>query len=338
MDNRLEGLWQWVTAILGKKPYEIVALSNDASPRRYFALPREGIVAVDTPLPTEQNVAFINISRTLHEYGLNVPQVFRHDLKPGYMLISDLGRRTYLSELTSITAHKLYGDALSALKKLQEIPRDAFANHHLEVFDDSFVFRELRSWQEWFVEKYLQIELTSQEQTLLENTYRLLANNNAEQPQVLVHRDYHSRNLMICDHYNPGIIDFQDAVWGAVTYDLVSLLRDCYIDWPPEQVGKWVANFQQQLQDSKRIPAVSQEQFLRWFDLMGVQRHLKALFIFARLDLLYKKPGYLKDIPRTLSYVTAICKRYKELNDLAQFIRNKVMPAMPTEMKKVVSA
>lgn len=336
MDSRLRDLQQWINSVLGEKlSTEMIALSNDASPRRYFALPQAGIVAVDTPLPVEQNIAFINMARLFQQYGLNVPQVFRYELTKGYMLLSDLGRRTYSSVLNSFTAEKLYQEALTALLKIQAIQKEAVSHQEIATFDEVFVKRELYSWQEWFVEKYLQIELSDQEKKLLNRTFQLLADNNAEQPQVLVHRDYHSRNLMVFEPHNPGILDFQDAVWGAVTYDLVSLVRDCYIDWPVEQVMRWVLGFQQQLHENNIISPVSQEQFLRWFDLMGVQRHLKAMFIFARLDLLYGKPGYLKDIPRTLHYVVTACKHHKELHELSQFIDERVMPVM---MSTAVSA
>jgi aminoglycoside/choline kinase family phosphotransferase len=328
MDNRLIGLSEWATSVLGRKPQEIVALSNDASPRRYYALPHEGIVAVDTPLPVEQNKAFISIAKTFAEYQLNVPQIFRYDLAQGYMLISDLGRRAYLPELTDATVDKLYNDALDALVVIQTIPRDSFHQHEIEHFDHAFVLREGLLGQEWFFEKYLQIELTSQEKSALQKTFSLLTLNMLEQPQVIVHRDYHSRNLMISDHKNPGIIDFQDAVWGAVTYDLLSLVRDCYVAWPQHQVEKWVADFQLRLQDEDKIPTTSKEQFLKWFDLLGVQRHLKALGIFSRLELLYKKPGYIKDIPRTLNYMVETCNKYPELQFLKQFIDDKVLPSL----------
>lgn len=329
MDNRIEGLQKWIDAVVGQKTRDFVPLSNDASPRRYFALPKEGIVAVDTPLPIEQNHAFITIAKIFAEHGLNVPHVFRYDLEQGYMLLSDLGRRSYLSELNANTVESLYTDALSALEVIQSISVKAFRGYAIPSFDETFIFKEIGLWQEWFVQKLLGIELTAKDTATLHEAYSLLAENNAQQPKVLVHRDYHSRNLMVCGHDNPGIIDFQDAVWGPITYDAVSLLRDCYITWPHEQVETWVSRFQQKAQENKHLGPTSEEQFLRWFDLSGLQRHLKAIGIFARLDLLYKKPSYLKDIPRTLNYVIHVCKRYPELRGLLQFIEEKVMVKMP---------
>lgn len=330
MDNRIEGLQKWIEAVVGQKVHDFVPLSNDASPRRYFALPKEGIVAVDTPLPMEQNHAFITIAKVFAEHGLNVPHVFRYDLEQGYMLVSDLGRRLYLSELNAHTVEKLYNDALNALDIIQSIPLEAFRGHAIPAFDDTYILREVGLWQEWFVQKLLGIELTTKDSAVLQDVYSLLAENNAQQPKVLVHRDYHSRNLMVCEHDNPGIIDFQDAVWGPITYDAVSLLRDCYITWPNEQVDAWVARFQQKAQEDKHLPSISAEQFLRWFDLSGLQRHLKAIGIFARLDLLYKKPRYLNDIPRTLHYVMHVCKRYPELRGLLQFMEEKVLVKLPS--------
>lgn len=332
MDNRIEGLQKWIEAVVGQKVQDFVPLSNDASPRRYFALPKEGIVAVDTPLPLDQNHAFITIAKIFAEQGLNVPHVFRYDLEQGYMLLSDLGRRAYLPELNTQTVERLYTDALNALDIIQSIPLEAFRGHAIPSFDESFIIREVGLWQEWFVEKLLGIELTAKDSAMLQETYAILAENNAQQPKVLVHRDYHSRNLMVCDHDNPGILDFQDAVWGPITYDVVSLLRDCYITWPNEQVENWLIRFQQKAQEDKHLPPISREQFLRWFDLTGLQRHLKAIGIFARLDLLYKKPSYLNDIPRTLQYVTQVCKRYPDLRGFLQFIEEKIVVNMPSPL------
>lgn len=325
MDERLNGAISWVTEVLGRKPQKVDALSNDASPRRYFALPNEGIVLVDTPLPAEQNQAFIVISRTLLEYQLHVPQVFRYDLQQGYMLISDLGRRQYLSELCAENVELLYGEALDALHRVQTIPVEAVRGHVLAHFDNHFIFREGMLFQEWFVQKYLQIPLNTKLQQAFQKLFSLLTLNAIEQPQVFVHRDYHSRNLMLCAPTNPGIIDFQDAVLGPITYDLVSLIRDCYIAWPKEQVERWVHAFYQRLKEEKQLNSeISEQQFMQWFDLMGVQRHLKAIGIFARLDLLYKKPDYLKEIPRTLGYVVEVVKKYPELVFLKQFIEDQI--------------
>jgi aminoglycoside/choline kinase family phosphotransferase len=197
----------------------------------------------------------------------------------------------------------------------------------LPHYDEALLRREMALFHDWFLGTHLGLELSAGEQQLLEDTFTLLVASALEQPQVFVHRDYHSRNLMVAEH-NPGILDFQDAVRGPVTYDLVSLLRDCYIAWPREQVEEWVQGYHDIALDHGIIRAPKSAQFLRWFDLMGVQRHLKAIGIFARLNHRDGKPGYLDDIPRTLAYVEEVSARYPELEGFAEFVRTRVRPAM----------
>jgi aminoglycoside/choline kinase family phosphotransferase len=252
-----------------------------------------------------------------------VPQILQQDLRQGFLLLSDLGSQPYLDALNAQSVERLYGDALGALAVMQA----CVSADELPPYNETLLRREMALFPDWFLTTHLGLELSESEQQLLADAFGLLADNAQAQPQVFVHRDYHSRNLMVCDH-NPGILDFQDAVHGPVTYDLVSLLRDCYIAWPREQVEEWVQGYHDIALDHGIIRSPMSEQFLRWFDLMGVQRHLKAIGIFARLNHRDGKPGYLNDIPRTLGYVEEVSGRYPALADFAAFIQERVRPAM----------
>jgi aminoglycoside/choline kinase family phosphotransferase len=234
----------------------------------------------------------------------------------GFLLLTDLGSEQYLPALNADSVGRLYGDAMGALLTLQACgpQRD-----ELPPYDEALLLREMELFREWYLGRHLGLALSAGEQRMLDETFRRLAQSALEQPQVAVHRDYHSRNLMVAPH-NPGILDFQDAVFGPVTYDLVSLLRDCYIAWPREQVEAWALGYQELAIDCGILRLRDEERFLRWFDWMGVQRHLKASGIFARLNHRDGKPGYLKDIPRTLGYVREVAGRYPELAGLGEMV------------------
>ena len=241
-------------------------------------------------------------------------------------MLTDLGSQLYLAALDSVQAENLYGDALDALARIQTSSTDG-----LPLYDHQLLHREMNLFTDWLLGKQVNLSLDAIENTSLENCFELLSAAALSQPQVFVHRDYHSRNLMVVPKNNPGILDFQDAVKGPVTYDLVSLLRDCYIAWPRERVHRWVHDYYIRIQRNTNIQAgilegIDEAQFLRWFDWMGIQRHLKASGIFARLSHRDGKSGYLKDIPRTLSYIVEVAADYPELATLYKLVSERVLP------------
>ena len=329
MPQRLSQINNWLQKDLGLNEYDIQPASSDASFRRYFRITSlsdqfktytagNTLIVMDAPPPQENVQPFIYVSGLLAEMGLNVPVVLEKNIESGFLLLSDLGSTQYLSILSENNAEELYGDALNALLCLQNKgPRES---DFFPQYDRAFFQRELNIFTEWYLEKHLGINLSKEQQTVIDDAHNILIASALDQPAVLVHRDYHSRNLMRTDINNPGILDFQDAVIGPVTYDLVSLLKDCYIEWPAEKVRSWCFQYKGQIENSGIIEPVSEKQFLRWFDLMGAQRHLKAAGIFARLNHRDGKPDYLKDIPRTLSYVYDVASRYVELNPFKELL------------------
>lgn len=321
MSDREQLLREWLHEVLPTPPGRIAPASSDASFRRYFRVwyDSQTRVIMDAPPDKEDCRPFVAIAQAMRGLGLNTPEVLAGDLDQGLLLLTDLGSRQYLPELDERSVPGLYGDALEALTRLQ-VGGDP-VSPLLPPYDSALLHREMELFREWFLGQLMELELSAEEQQILNQTFALLADNALEQPRVWVHRDYHSRNLMITDPDNPGVLDFQDAVVGAVTYDLVSLLRDCYIAWPREQVEFWVLDYRARLRALGMGGLGDAHQFLRWFDLMGVQRHLKATGIFARLHLRDGKPGYLRDIPRTLGYVLEVANRYAELADLHGLLR-----------------
>lgn len=326
MPERLQQLKRWLESELDFSEYTLNPASADASFRRYFRVLHQGesFIVMDAPPEKENSRPFIDISRLLSGAGLNVPVVIDDDLEQGFLLLSDLGNRLYLDELKGDAVEHLYGDALSALATLQScIP----GNADLPAYDRMLLMKEMELFREWLLGGYLGVTLDNAQTMLIDATFSLLADNALEQPQVCVHRDYHSRNLMVTARNNPGILDFQDAVVGPVTYDLVSLLRDCYIEWPRAQVEDWALGYQQLALQSGILRKQHEDagRFLRWFDLMGMQRHLKAAGIFTRLDRRDGKPGYLADIPRTLGYIVDVASRHDELAAFGRFVEKQVM-------------
>jgi len=329
--ERLEKLKHWLESELDFSEYTLKPASADASFRRYFRVLHQGesLIVMDAPPDNEDSRPFIDVSRMLFDVGLNVPAVIDYDLEQGFLLLSDLGSRPYLDALNGDSVERLYGDALSALATIQTcIP----GNAGLPAYDRALLLKEMGLFREWLLGKHLAVSLDATQAMLVDAVFSLLADNALEQPQVCVHRDYHSRNLMVTQRNNPGILDFQDAVVGPVTYDLVSLLRDCYIDWPRMQVEDWALGYQQLALQSGILCEEHRDpvRFLRWFDLMGVQRHLKAAGIFARLNHRDGKPGYLGDIPRTLAYVVEVASRHDELSEFGMFVETQVMSRLTT--------
>jgi aminoglycoside/choline kinase family phosphotransferase len=295
--------------------------SEDASFRRYFRVrtPEGSLILMDAPPAREDMRPFVEVARHFHAIGLNVPELVAVDLEQGFLLLSDLGDRLYLDALSEATVERLYGDALGALLIIQGLG-DTGA---LPAYDRDLLLAEMGLFRDWLVGRHLGMTLDDAGRAMLSAAFDLLADSALEQPQVCVHRDYHSRNLMVTARNNPGILDFQDAVTGPVTYDLVSLLRDCYIAWPRARVEDWALGYKELAEQGGVLvrDAHDEETFLRWFDWMGVQRHLKAAGIFARLLHRDGKPGYIGDIPRTLGYVVEVCDRYPELAALGGWRR-----------------
>lgn len=279
---------------------------------------------MDAPPEHEDCGRFAELSRRFRAIGLNTPQIDAEDRAHGFLMLTDFGDRTYLSALDETTADRLYGDALGALAILQARgPLDG-----LPCYDAPFLRRELALFRDWFLGGLLGLTLAPGHATALARVEELLIEAALEQPRVCVHRDYHARNLMLTEVGNPGILDFQDAVVGPVTYDLVSLLRDCYVAWPPERVLEWALGYHRLARDGGLLREEDPARFLRWLDLMGVQRHLKACGIFARLHLRDDKPHYLGDIPRTLDYVRQVAaQRHHELGELHCLLEECVLPA-----------
>jgi len=317
--ERLDALKRWLETELNFREYTLTPASSDASFRRYFRVMHDGnsLIVMDAPPDREDSRPFINVAKLLFDAGLNVPEVIDQDLEQGYLLLGDLGNTLYLHELSDATVDHLYGDALGALAAIQVCNPGPGV---LPDYDRTLLMNEMALFRDWLVGTHLGITQDAAQVAMLDTTFDLLADNALEQPQVLVHRDYHSRNLMVTGRNNPGILDFQDAVIGPVTYDLVSLLRDCYIEWPRTRIEDWVLGYQELALQSGilREEHEDPQQFLRWFDLMGVQRHLKAAGIFARLNHRDGKTGYLDDIPRTLGYVIEVSGRYPGLAGLAE--------------------
>jgi aminoglycoside/choline kinase family phosphotransferase len=326
MDEREQALKSWLSRQPGLETFSLEPASGDASFRRYFRVkvPGGSYIAMDAPPENESCGPYVRIADAFAELGLNVPRIYAQDLEQGWLLLSDLGTRHYLEALNQSTVERLYGDALGALAVIQACgPREG-----LPPYDRQLLLREMGLFSEWLLLRQLSLTLSAEQAQMLDRVFALLADSALEQPRVCVHRDYHSRNLLVTGSPNPGILDFQDALLGPVTYDLVSLLRDCYLAWPRERVMEWVLGYLELAVQSGVLEPVPEGVFVRWFDLMGVQRHLKASGIFARLNLRDHKPGYLADIPRTLGYIVELGPDYPELADLEELIRERVLPSL----------
>ncbi|MDY6979244.1 MAG: phosphotransferase [Pseudomonadota bacterium] len=323
MDTRLQQLEHWL-ATQGYHHYTLEPASADASFRRYFRIQYDGesFIVMDAPPEKEDTAPFIRVADLMSAAGLHVPRIMAQDTEQGFLQLSDLGSQLYLPALNESNVEALYGDALEALLQLQQQTIPGW----LPEYDRELLLQEMQLFADWYLQRHLGLELNSQQQTVLQKSFEHLAGVALEQPEVIVHRDYHSRNLLLSEP-NPGVIDFQDAVRGPVTYDLVSLLRDCYIAWPRPRIEQWVRDYLQRAQQAGIVESqISADQFLRWFDLMGIQRHLKASGIFARLNYRDAKPGYLADIPRTLGYVLQVIPDYDELAGFAELLQSLELP------------
>lgn len=316
--DRKQQLEQWLATIVNQ-PFTLTTASADASFRRYFRVHvgNDTLIAMDAPPPQEDCRPFVKVAGMLLAAGVNVPKVIAQELELGFLLLSDLGNDTYLSKLTPENAKSLYGDACQALIKMQL----ATQAECLPPYDAALLMRELQLFPDWYVGKHLGLTLNAAQQAVIDKTFALLIDNILQQPQVTVHRDYHSRNLMVTAEHNPGVLDFQDAVIGAITYDLVSLFKDAYIQWDEADMMDWVVRYWQAAKQAGLPVNTDFGQFYKEFEWMGVQRHIKVLGIFARLYHRDGKDGYLKDMPLVMQYLQSACERYVELRPFLRLLR-----------------
>ena len=325
-DTRLITLQNWLEALKPRWQLDLATLapaSADASFRRYFRIDSQNpefgtLIIMDAPPQHEPLNTFIQVDLLLAEADLNVPQILEQNLVEGFLLLNDLGNKTYLSELNENTADHLYQAATTALIKMQLASKP----NVLPNYDAPLLQRELDLFPEWYLGKHLGIKLNTSQDLQLKQAFELIIQNNLAQAKVYVHRDYHSRNLMVTEKNNPGVLDFQDAVYGPITYDASSLWRDAYIAWPEEKIIDWAIKFWEQGRRAGLDMPTDFGQFYRDFEWMGLQRHLKVLGIFARLFHRDGKDGYLKDIPLVLKYAIATANRYIELKPLARILES----------------
>ena len=362
-DTRLKQLSHWIQQDWPKARIEVA--SADASFRRYFRVHHDGktAIAMDAPPEHEDCAPFVDITRRLRKVGVHAPEIFRQNLEQGFLLMEDLGNTPYLDKLTEQSADTLYGDALRALIKIQQADTT-----DLPDYDDELLLNEMKLMPEWFLQTHLGITPSAEQQKIIQRTFTVISTAVQQQPQVFVHRDYHSRNLMVkkgqpghrrdnvgettttrradeirkkvggctSDSHstaenrvldaNPGVIDYQDAVFGPITYDLVSLLRDCYIQWPNERIAKWALGHKKEAEAAGLMDPVPDATFIQWFDYMGLQRHIKVLGIFARLNHRDGKTSYLNDLPLTLHYVMEVGKKYPLTRPLIELFNEWKIP------------
>ena len=326
-DIRLQSLKVWLDeqlpALFARQkwgavpPATLTAASSDASFRRYFRW--EGgdktFIVMDAPPPQENCKPFVDIAHLLACSGINVPKIHAEDLTQGFLLLSDLGRQTYLDVIDADNADALFADAIEALLTYQQLPMDA----PLPSYDVALLRRELELFPEWYVTRHLGIEMDSAQLASWQHVSDLLIESALAQPKVLVHRDYMPRNLMISEP-NPGVLDFQDAVYGPVTYDITCLFKDAFLSWPEERVAGWLNTYWNKARALGIEVHEDFATFSRASDLMGVQRHLKVIGIFARICHRDGKPRYLGDVPRFFSYIEAVVSRRPELAELGQLL------------------
>jgi aminoglycoside/choline kinase family phosphotransferase len=318
--ERLEELEQWLASRYRSGSFHLTPASADASFRRYFRVHlAEGdvpsVIAMDAPPQREDCRPFVRVAGLLVEAGLNAPRILAQDLARGFLLLTDLGSTTYLAALDASNADTLFADAVDALIRWQLASRPA----ELPPYDEALLRRELDLFPEWYVARHLGVTLSDAQRQAIESTFRLVLASNLAQPKVFVHRDYMPRNLMVSDP-NPGILDFQDAVFGPISYDVASLFRDAFVSWPEERVIDWTVRYWEKARRAGLPVDPDFGAFYQDLEWMGLQRHLKVLGIFARLQYRDGKPDYLADSPRFLAYVRAACERYAALAPLARLL------------------
>jgi aminoglycoside/choline kinase family phosphotransferase len=312
---------EWLNNILKNQEYTIKPASSDASFRRYFRIvsSNQSYILMDAPPEKENSKPFVEIANVLFNAGLNVPKIHKADFKKGFLLLSDLGNKTYLDELNQQNSSLLYRDAYLALIKIQKNAD----TQSLKPYNDSLLMKELSLFPDWYLKLHKSYQMNDSEKNILGLTFDLLIKNINSHTQVFVHRDFHSRNLMFCNGdlgENPGILDFQDAVKGSIVYDLVSLFKDAYIVWKEEEIMDWLIRYWEKAKQNKLKVQDDFAEFYRDFEWMGVQRHLKVLGIFARLNYRDHKANYLSDLPAVENYLRRACERYKDLHPLLKLM------------------
>ncbi|HLV76501.1 MAG TPA: phosphotransferase [Marinobacter sp.] len=337
MDTRLQRLTTWVRQLPGFESAGPEPVSGDASFRRYFRVwqqlpdqPRTPFIVMDAPPEQEDCGPFIAIAEHWRSHGVRVPAIRARDTGQGFLLLEDFGDQLMLKALSPGSADTLYRQALEQLLHIARLP--ACPSFPLPPYDKALLDREMALFPDWLLEQHLGLSLDNHERALLETTFSLLRESALAQPEVTVHRDYHSRNLLVLPGQGtPGVIDFQDAVTGPVTYDLVSLLKDCYVCWPEAELARWLEHYRSISLDAglHRADAAT---FRQWFELMGIQRHLKAAGIFARLAIRDGKPGYLPDVPRTVSYIRDASARQPALRHFHLWLCEVVIPAIESQI------
>ncbi|OGO96117.1 MAG: phosphotransferase [Coxiella sp. RIFCSPHIGHO2_12_FULL_44_14] len=322
IEERFEQLQQWLAAHLAMPVQRVSRLAGDASSRQYYRVYCRDrcYIAMDALSDRDSCTAFIAIANAFRGLGLNVPIIYAQDIQQGFLLMTDFGDRLYCDVLTVDTCHELYQQAFRDLLMIQSC--SDVKGYALPFFTHTHYFNEMALFHDWYLSQYLRITLSKTQYHQLQQLYTLLAEMALSQPLVCVHRDYHSRNLMVVDSTSsPGILDFQGAVWGPITYDIVSLVRDCYIHWPPSQVEGWIRQFHQQALQADLLEEEDPQLFLQWTDWMGLQRHMKCIGLFARLQLRDNKSAYLQYIPRVIQYAREVCERYSPLTEFTSFFR-----------------
>ncbi len=320
--QRQQQLNLWLKSLFPDETFTLAAASADASFRRYFraSFVDRTLIVMDAPPEHEDCGPFLHVAKLFENAGAHVPHVYAQDLEQGFLLLSDLGNTTYLQALNVDTASELYGAAMDALIKIQLASHD----QELPPYDEALLLREMRLFPEWYISKHLGVTLTDAQSAKLETVFARIVSNNLSQPRVYVHRDYHSRNLMVTEP-NPGIIDFQDAVYGPITYDLASLFKDAYIKWDEVEIIDWLIAYWEKARAAGLPVHQDFGQFYYDFEMMGVQRHIKVLGIFARLYHRDGKQGYLNDMPLVMAYLRAACIRYVDLKPLLNLL-NELEP------------
>ena len=303
---------------LGYRDYKLEVLGGDASFRRYYRVidKDKSYILMDSTANKEVLYPFIDISVRLLKVQVEVPRIIAQNLEEGYLLLTDLGSRHLADILSEMSVELLYTKAIEEILKIQKADTT-----NLEPYDREFLMFEMNLMQEWYLEQHLKRDLSQNEQKMLDSTLELICDEVLSQPQdIFVHRDFHSRNIMIETGHKLVVIDYQDARKGALTYDLVSLLKDVYVYFDPKQMEMLALEF-------KRLKGVdvSDEQFIRWFDFTGLQRHIKILGIFARLDIRDKKSDYIDNIPLTLQYIDEVCQKYDELKPFGEFLKIDIL-------------
>ncbi|MFV8569882.1 aminoglycoside phosphotransferase family protein [Marinobacter sp. SBS5] len=340
MDTRLQQLTDWVRQFPGFDSASPEPVSGDASFRRYFRVwretsgqPRTPFIVMDAPPEHENCEPFIAIAKHWHQHSIHVPDIAGEDLDQGFLLLEDFGDNLMLGATTADNADTYYRQALDELVRIAQQPSPA--DYPLPQYDDAMLDREMALFPDWLLEQHLGLNLSNQERALLDTTFSLLKESALTEPEVTVHRDYHSRNLLIrAGKTAPGVIDFQDAVIGPVTYDAVSLLKDCYVRWPEEKIVEWLEHYRVASLNAG-LHRADPDTFRQWFELMGMQRHLKAAGIFARLAIRDGKTGYLGDIPRTVSYIRDASARQPAFRHFHEWLCGTVIPAIESKIGPV---